>query len=334
MNISEFVEKANCWGAAGSPFLFLLDFELEKPLIVPAEAAAEEGLMYYVRGLTNVAGDGRQSEHSDHTHTSWEAIPINYERYKAAFDIVQKNLHGGNTYLLNLTFPTKLKGNLDLEALFYNSYAPYKLCKKDDFTLYSPESFIRIKNDKIYSFPMKGTISTSVPDAERALLGNKKEEYEHNTIVDLIRNDLAIAGHSIEVTRFRYIDKIKRVQGGGVHDDLLQLSSEITGELDADWRTRLGDLIVKLLPAGSVSGAPKAKTCEIIREAEGEPRGYYTGIFGIYDGAAVDSAVNIRFVESAGSGNFQYRSGGGITALSDCDYEYKELVEKVYVPAA
>jgi len=335
MNIRDFVERANHNGAERIPFLFLIDFEMEKPVMVPLDAAAGEGLLYYAGGVTNAPADmAAASGTGDVYATEWEAVPVSRRRYMAAFDIVQKNLRGGNTYLLNLTFPTTLKGSLDLEALFYNSSAPYKLFKEDDFVLYSPESFIKIRDDRIFSFPMKGTISTAVPDAEKVLLGNKKEEYEHNTIVDLIRNDLAIVAHNIEVRRFRYIDKIKRVQNGGVRDDLLQISSEISGELDADWRGRFGDIIVKLLPAGSVSGAPKAKTCEIIREAEGERRGYYTGIFGIYDGDTVDSAVNIRFVERDDSGHFRYRSGGGITALSNCDDEYKELVEKVYVPAA
>jgi anthranilate/para-aminobenzoate synthase component I len=221
---------------------------------------------------------------------------------------------------------------------------------------------------------MKGTIGADVLDAERVLLDDPKETYEHNTIVDLIRNDLAMVAERIEVQRFRYVDRVVRPQG-----DLLQVSSEVVGTLAPDWRSNLGNILERLLPAGSISGAPKEKTCEVIRAAEGQERGYYTGIFGIYDGERVDSAVNIRYVErvrrterdmyseqdehlygkrqeAAGctddvnlsaSGDsyvranggqaqqpwyYQYRSGGGITALSECTSEYAELLEKVYVP--
>jgi len=86
-----------------------------------------------------------------------------------------------------------------------------------------------------------------------------------------------------------------------------------------------------LLPAGSVSGAPKKKTLEIIAENETDPRGYYTGVFGIFDGENVDSAVMIRYIEKSGD-KLWYRSGCGITNQSECASEYKEMIDKVYVP--
>ena len=86
-----------------------------------------------------------------------------------------------------------------------------------------------------------------------------------------------------------------------------------------------------MLPAGSISGAPKEKTVEIIQEVEGQPRGYYTGVFGIFDGASLDTAVMIRFIEQS-DGEMFFRSGGGITTLSCADDEYQELLEKIYVP--
>jgi para-aminobenzoate synthetase component 1 len=88
-----------------------------------------------------------------------------------------------------------------------------------------------------------------------------------------------------------------------------------------------------LLPAGSVTGAPKQKTVDVIREAEKADRGYYTGIGGIFDGNNLDSAVLIRFIENH-SGKMHFRSGGGITFLSDARSEYHELIDKVYVPIA
>ena len=133
---------------------------------------------------------------------------------------------------------------------------------------------------------------------------------------------------NVEVTKFRYIESIQTHNGR-----LLQVSSEIMGVLPANYPEHIGDILFTLLPAGSVSGAPKTKTLEIIRNAEKQKRGYYTGICGIFDGRNLDSAVMIRFIENKNN-NLQFRSGGGITFQSDVIHEYNELVDKVYVPIA
>jgi len=109
------------------------------------------------------------------------------------------------------------------------------------------------------------------------------------------------------------------------------VSSHITGVLPAGYLSNLGDIIFKLLPAGSISGAPKEKTIEIIKAAEQYDRGYFTGIFGLFDGTSVDSAVMIRYIEKQGD-DFWFKSGGGITAKSNLEKEYQELIDKVYVP--
>ncbi len=175
---------------------------------------------------------------------------------------------------------------------------------------------------------MKGTINSSIPNAEEVILSDKKETAEHNTIVDLIRNDLSMISSNVQVEKYRYVEKI-------VTNDksLLQVSSKITGTLEADYNKKLGEIIFTLLPAGSISGAPKKKTVEIIKEAEIYSRGFYTGIFGYYDGSVLDSAVMIRFIEKENEKYF-YKSGGGITFLSDASFEYQELLDKVYVPIA
>ena len=124
----------------------------------------------------------------------------------------------------------------------------------------------------------------------------------------------------------RYIDEIITLE-----QNLLQVSSKITGILDNDWNNKLGDIIYSLLPAGSVTGAPKKKTVEIIKNVENYERGYYTGIFGYYDGEMLDSAVMIRFMEKKDD-KIIFKSGGGITIYSKLKYEYNELKDKVYVP--
>jgi len=84
------------------------------------------------------------------------------------------------------------------------------------------------------------------------------------------------------------------------------------------------------LPAGSVSGAPKHKTLEIIKKAENYERGYFTGVCGYFDGKNLDSCVMIRFIEQ--KNGLVFKSGGGITANSIAQNEYQELINKVYVP--
>ena len=109
------------------------------------------------------------------------------------------------------------------------------------------------------------------------------------------------------------------------------MSSEIRGRLPEHYREELGTLFFKLLPAGSITGAPKQKTVEIIREAETYERGFYTGVMGYFDGQNLDSAVMIRFLEQTDDG-LVYKSGGGITFRSDARSEYEEMVKKIYVP--
>jgi para-aminobenzoate synthetase component 1 len=197
---------------------------------------------------------------------------------------------------------------------------------KDNFTCYSPESFIKIENGKIRSFPMKGTINASEENAENKILSNRKEMAEHATIVDLIRNDLSMVAKDVQVEKFSYVEKII------THEkQLLQVSSSIAGKLPDEYSKRIGTIIFTLLPAGSVSGAPKKKTLEIITESETHERGYYTGIAGIFDGKNLDSCVLIRFIEQE-NGNLFFRSGGGITVNSDPHSEYQEMIDKIYVP--
>jgi len=215
----------------------------------------------------------------------------------------------GNTYLINLTFKTRIQTSPGLREIYNRVVAKYKLLYKDEFVVFSPETFVSITQNSISSFPMKGTIDAGLPDAEARLLSDPKEKAEHNTIVDLIRNDLSMVSEK----------------------DLLQTSTRISGDLDSIWNERIGDILFTLLPAGSVTGAPKARTVEIIRDTENYDRGFYTGIFGFFDGSNLDSAVMIRFIEKTSDGMF-FKSGGGITCFSDCRSEYQELIDKVYLP--
>jgi para-aminobenzoate synthetase component 1 len=173
---------------------------------------------------------------------------------------------------------------------------------------------------------MKGTISANIPDAENVILNDKKEFAEHTTIVDLIRNDISMVAEKVWVEKFRYISRIHTHEG-----DLLQVSSEICGKLPQNYAENIGTLLFKLLPAGSICGAPKPQTLAIIKEAERYQRGFYTGVFGIFDGQNLDSSVMIRFIEKQEDGSLIFKSGGGITVYSDVQSEYQEMIDKVYL---
>lgn len=322
MQMVEFISRCNDWAGSRIPFIFLIDYECRKPMIVKLDEAASEGIFFSVNGnVNNNLGSTTSTK-----EIVFNVQPVKEGVYDRAFQDVKRNILHGNSYLLNLTFPSELETNLELEEIFLRSKAKYKILKKDDFVVFSPESFIKIKEDMIHSYPMKGTIDAGLPDAERKILESEKELWEHNTIVDLIRNDLSMVSRDVEVRRYRYVDRIETHKG-----ELLQVSSEIRGRLQHDWRSNLGDMLLRLLPAGSICGAPKKKTLEIIRSAEQQDRGYFTGIFGIFDGRDLDSGVMIRYIEKYGDA-MRFRSGGGITGHSEMQKEYKELIDKVYVP--
>jgi len=315
------LQYMNSLGKAGVPFLFIIDFECRRPLVLPLCDIDSDEIKYYLRGITNVP-----SRSGTLRPPRLDAAPVSYEKYIEAFHRVTESQRQGDSYLVNLTFPSLLLHDLDLEAVFYVSIAPYRLYYRGEFVVFSPETFITIRNGIISSFPMKGTIDESLPGAAEILLQDEKERAEHLTIVDLLRNDLCMVSRNVRVSRFMYTETI-RTSG----KNLIQASSEICGDLGDNYNESIGDIIWNLLPAGSVSGAPKKRTLEIIRDAEGQERGYYTGVFGVFDGENLDSAVMIRFIERK-DGRYYYRSGGGITVYSDPEKEYRELVDKIYVP--
>jgi para-aminobenzoate synthetase component 1 len=130
----------------------------------------------------------------------------------------------------------------------------------------------------------------------------------------------------VKVETFRYVDRIK-----AGNKELLQVSSKITAVLPENWRDELGTMLEKILPAGSITGTPKKSTMKIIENVENYERGFYTGVFGIFDGESLRSGVMIRFIEKKDN-MLIYKSGGGITIDSDAESEYGELIDKVYLP--
>jgi para-aminobenzoate synthetase component 1 len=319
-NAEKIQEEMNRLGNRGEPFVFLIDFLMENPLIFSIDSTPEE-LQWQTPQNRSIQPSAKKPKLE-----YWKTFPVSFSEYKKGFDLVQQHIRNGDTYLLNFTQPTPVETNLSLEEIFKISEAPYKILLPKRFVCFSPEPFVKIENGQISSFPMKGTIDAETKNAEELILSDSKELAEHNTIVDLIRNDLSLVAENVQVEKFRYLERIHTN-----NKDLWQVSSKITGLLPENYPSKIGDILFSMLPAGSVSGAPKKKTVEIIHEAENYERGYYTGIFGVFDGKNLDSCVLIRFIENQ-NGRLVYKSGGGITFMSKAETEYEEMLKKVYVP--
>lgn len=322
MKTDDLRKKINELSSKAVPFLFAVDFELSEGFLIGEPLGQQEVLF-----RTPLASNAQRVNSSRQKTGGLRACPESFSSYREKFGIVTEGLRRGDSFLANLTVKTPVESSLTLKEIFDLSTAPYCLYVPGNFVCFSPERFVHISARGVISTnPMKGTINAALPDAAKIILSDKKETAEHYTIVDLLRNDLGMVADDITVRRFRYIDKIVARQR-----EILQVSSEISGRLDKNYLSGLGDILFKMLPAGSVSGAPKKSTVQIIWRAEKEPRGYYTGVFGYFDGKEFDSAVLIRFIEEK-AGKKYFRSGGGITIFSDAESEYNEVMEKIYLP--
>jgi para-aminobenzoate synthetase component 1 len=316
----DFVKQLNTWGAAKKSFVFLIDFEQKKPLAWLVEDCPDDFQFKF-----NLAGfsSSLQKNVVAHKPKNLMKSPISFEDYAVKFNKVFSALHRGDSFLMNLTVPTPVSNQDHFQTYFDLAQSKYVIWLKNEFISFSPETFVQIVNGKIATFPMKGTIDANLPNAEETILNDTKELAEHATIVDLLRNDLSRVATNVRVTNFRYYEALQTQDG-----KIGQVSSAIEGDLPLDYASMIGTILYDLLPAGSISGAPKNKTIALIAEIEGQARGYYTGIAGYFDGVNLDSCVLIRYV---GADNI-YHSGGGITFLSDANAEYQEMLKKVYVP--
>ena len=307
-NLLSIKDKLNFHGKHREPCFFVIDFNLQKHYI-HALKDLDKDILFSI-DEKNITIKNKQKPYS--------FKPIAFTKYKEAFDKLQLQIQKGNSYLTNLTFPSTLNIDYSLKELYHYTDAKFKLYFKDQFICFSPERFIQIKDNKIYTYPMKGTIDATIPKAKEKILNNQKEMAEHVMVVDLLRNDLSMVAKKVHVKKFRYIETI---QAG--ERELLQVSSEIEGELEENWQNQLGDILTTLLPAGSITGAPKKRTTQIIKEIENYQRGFFSGIFGVFDGENLDSSVMIRFIE-CNNRQLIYKSGGGITIDSDVKEEYKK----------
>lgn len=329
----EAIQRMNRLGQAHAPFFFAIDFEMNRCIVEPLADLNPDECLFRFKHLTNepagIADVSQILPCEDDEDAALLLKPVlpSFETYQKAFQEVKSGLLRGDSFLCNLTCRVPISTTLSLPTIYQCASAPYKLWLKDTCVCFSPEPFVHIDENEIRSFPMKGTIADTDSDSLNRLMNNAKEQAEHATIVDLIRNDLSIVATDVQVEHYRYAERIEASRGA-----IWQTSSAIKGTLPQRWRDTIGTLMFKLLPAGSITGAPKRRTVEIIQSAEGIERGYYTGVMGCFMDDVLLSSVMIRFVEQGLDGKLYYRAGGGITANSDARAEYEEINQKIYVP--
>ncbi|TIC89068.1 anthranilate synthase component I family protein [Nocardioides sp. GY 10113] len=253
--------------------------------------------------------------------------------YATAFARVQEHLHAGNSYEVNLTHRLRVENPLAPAAVYLRlrslNPAPYAGFLQHDvegarawLLSSSPERYALVTADRtLEAKPIKGTTPRDpLPEEDAAararLAGDPKFRSENLMIVDLLRNDLSLVCEvgSVEVPHLMEVESYASVH---------QLVSTVRGRLREDVTT-VGALR-SLFPAGSMTGAPKLRTMEIIDEVEADPRGVYSGAFGWVSGdGRADLGVVIRSLATAGDGTYVLGTGGGIIVDSDPAEEYAE----------
>mgnify|MGYP000415675728 CR=1 FL=1 len=194
----------------------------------------------------------------------------------------------------------------------------------DEIMCSSPETLVRLDNGRLTTFPVAGSRPRGkTPEEDKALenelLADEKELSEHNMLVDLGRNDLGRVSKigTVEVTDYMMIHRYSKI---------MHICSQVEGDIDEKYDAC--DAIEAVLPAGTLSGAPKIRACEIIEEQESEPRGVYGGALGYLDFTGnMDTCIAIRMAAKK-NGIVTVQAGGGIVADSVPYNEYMESANK------
>jgi para-aminobenzoate synthetase len=275
----------------------------------------------------------RGVRHSEGVATASESQTSPPGAYAGAFARVQEHLHAGNSYEVNLTHRLTRTADLDPVAAYLRlrelNPAPYSGFLQHDVAgarawllSSSPERYALVTADRhLETKPIKGTTprgrTAEEDEAHRERLAREpKTRAENLMIVDLLRNDLSLVCEvgSVEVPALMQVESYESVH---------QLVSTVRGRLRDDVSTVAA--LRALFPAGSMTGAPKLRTMEVIEEVEATPRGAYAGAFGWISGdGPADLGVVIRSLMTDGSGTWVLGTGGGITVKSEVADEWAE----------
>ena len=220
-----------------------------------------------------------------------------FEDYERAIGQIKEAIKRGDSYQLNYTYPIELATHCEIERVFLEvlenqdtAYKAFITNEYESIASFSPELFFQKRGACITTRPMKGTIARgedSLKDAENRefLKNDEKNRSENVMIVDLLRNDLSKIAHEVDVSKLFEVLS---------YPTLHQMISEIRGILKEGVSFR--DILLALFPCGSITGAPKLKTMEIIRQLEGYARGVYCGMIGVIEGEDMCFSVPIRTI--------------------------------------
>ncbi len=274
----------------------------------------------------------RASKHDHFELTTPFKTSIHESEYTEVFNRVQDYILAGDTYEVNLTqeFTAEYMGSnwSAYKHLRTVSPAPYSAyIKHPDITIlsHSPERFIKVADRKVETHPIKGTRPRGATPAEdqalaEELLSSEKDQAENLMIVDLLRNDLGRVCKTGSI-------KVPRLFGLESYANVHHMVSTVTGDLGNDHS--LLELMESVFPGGSVTGAPKIRSMEIIRELETSARSVYCGSIGyISCNGNMDTSITIRTMV-ANNNTLHCWGGGAIVADSDCHQEYQESITKV-----
>ena len=259
----------------------------------------------------------------------------NIDKYKYLQNIekIKNYISCGITYEVNYTYPSTVCTNCRDDFTLYNfiqknQKTPYNAFIKNEYETilsFSPELFFKIKNNKIITKPMKGTIKRGKTRNEDLLNINFlkkdiKNIAENVMIVDLLRNDLS----KIAKTGTVKVDKLFEVE---THPTLHQMTSTISALIDYD--VKLYDIFKNLFPCGSISGAPKVSTVKVIKNIENYKRGVYCGAIGIIEPDQILFQVPIRTLyKEARQKNYKVYTGSAIVWDSNPVCEWEETLLK------
>ncbi len=260
-----------------------------------------------------------------------EVTPLfDKESYCRKVEKVKHYIKEGDIFQLVLSNPMEA----EFEGSLLNTYRVLRTTNPSPYMFYfsgdleiagaSPETLVKVSDREICTFPLAGTRprgETTEEDLrlEKELLADEKERAEHNMLVDLGRNDIGKLSDfgTVEVKKYMSIERYSHV---------MHIGSEVTGRLSDKYEAI--DAVDSVLPAGTLSGAPKIRACELIDELEGEKRGVYGGAIGYVDFTGnLDTCIAIRFAMKK-DGHVIVRSGAGIVADSVPENEYQECINK------
>ena len=261
-----------------------------------------------------------------------EVTPLfNREQYCEMVERAKRHIFEGDIFQIVLS--NRLSA--PFEGSLFNTYRVLRTMNPSPYMFYfsgtdvevtgaSPETLVKLENGVLHTFPLAGTRprgKTEQEDAEleRELLADEKELAEHNMLVDLGRNDLGKISRfgTVEVEKLHSIERFSHV---------MHIGSTVRGEIRSD-KDAL-DAIEAVLPAGTLSGAPKIRACQLIGELENNKRGIYGGAIGYIDFTGnMDTCIAIRIAYKK-NGKVFVRSGAGIVADSDPEKEFEECLNK------